>query len=117
MAIVTVVSPLGLPTQPLQGVVVAAGVIARLRGWFGYQQRQDINAIWLARTRCIHTIAMRMPIDLVWMDKNGVCIRVEHKVSPDSLCWCGKACQVLELRCKQLTVQPGDQCIIHHTQG
>ncbi|RUO32103.1 hypothetical protein CWE12_03685 [Aliidiomarina sedimenti] len=117
MAIVTVVSPLNLPTRQLKGVVVAAGFIARLRGWFGYQQRQDINAIWLVRTRCIHTIGMRMPVDLVWMDNNGVCIRVEHKVSPGCLCWCDKACQVLELRCQQLTVQSGDQCIIHCTQG
>lgn len=117
MATVTVVSPVGLSTRQLKGVVLAAGFIARLRGWFGYQQRHDINAIWLARTRCIHTIAMSMPVDLVWMDKNGVSIRVEHKVTPGKLCWCGTACQVLELRCKQLTVQPGDQCILNCTQG
>lgn len=94
---------LRLPRVPLRdadGLVasVASTPLARL---FGLAQL-DVSAVadaalLLPRTRSVHTFGMRFALDLVWIDRDGVALRIDRDVPPRRLRGCRAARSVLEL--------------------
>jgi uncharacterized membrane protein (UPF0127 family) len=53
--------------------VAAIGPLARMRGMIGRDFR-DFDAMVFCRCACIHTLGMRMPIDVVFVDAdNRIC--------------------------------------------
>ncbi|HEX3469288.1 MAG TPA: DUF192 domain-containing protein [Candidatus Elarobacter sp.] len=70
------------------GRVVAARV-RRADGWLertlGFLPRAAIasdEGLWFPRTRAIHTLGMRVALDVVFVDRSGRVLRVETNVRP-----------------------------------
>lgn len=79
------------------GVEVAASVRKRLRGWLGRTQAPPERGLWLMPCDAVHTIAMRFPIDLVFVDARGRILRIDADVPPWRLRMCLGAHSVIEL--------------------
>jgi uncharacterized membrane protein (UPF0127 family) len=61
-------------------VYLAEGLTARTRGLAGLDGLADGVALWIARTRSVHSFGMRFALDLVWLDGEGAVVRVDHDV-------------------------------------
>jgi uncharacterized protein len=60
----------------IASLIVADSVKSRTRGLLG---RAGIEgAIYLERTRWVHTVGMRFPIDVAYLDRDGIVLRVER---------------------------------------
>jgi uncharacterized protein len=57
---------------------------ARLRGLLGTPATEFAQGkgLWIIPCRGIHTLAMRYPIDAVYLDRNGVVVHLEHSLAP-----------------------------------
>jgi uncharacterized protein len=97
--------PRRLRRLPRRGdhVVEAATPLARLLGLAGLHARAlpPATALHLPRTRSVHTFAMRFPLDLVWLDGDGVVIRVDRAVAPNRVRLCLRARSVLETAARE----------------
>jgi uncharacterized membrane protein (UPF0127 family) len=56
----------------------------RLRGLLGIDQSDFGNGrgLWIRPCRGVHTLAMRFPIDVVYLDRAGTVVHVEHNLQP-----------------------------------
>jgi uncharacterized membrane protein (UPF0127 family) len=56
----------------------------RLRGLLGTSQNDFGNGrgLWIRPCRGIHTLAMAFPIDVVYLDRAGQVVHVEHDLRP-----------------------------------
>ena len=94
------------------GVDVARSWRARLRGWLGRDAAPTSRGLWLVPCDAVHTVAMRFPIDLVFVDAGGRILRVDHRVPPWRLRFCLGAYSVIELaagRAEEMKLLAGDQ--------
>jgi uncharacterized membrane protein (UPF0127 family) len=57
----------------------------------------DQTGLWLPRTSSIHTFGMQFDLALIWLDRRGVIVRIDHEVMPRSLVVCPKARSVIEI--------------------
>jgi uncharacterized protein len=71
--------------------------LARLLGLAGLRELPDGSGLLLPRTRSIHTLGMRFPLDLVWLDRDGRVVRVDRGVRPWRMRVCRGASAVMEL--------------------
>lgn len=78
-------------------VRVAADPLARLIGLAGLRALPPASALLLPGTRSIHTLGMRFPLDLVWLDGDGGVVRTDRAVRPWRVRACRAASQVVEL--------------------
>ena len=96
---VAAVAPPVAPSLQVDGVEVAPVEVAstrraRSRGLLG---RDGVaGALWLPRTRSVHTIGMRFALDLLWLDAAGAVVRVDRDVAPRRLRTCVRARAVVE---------------------
>jgi uncharacterized membrane protein (UPF0127 family) len=91
----------GLPTVALAGglrVHVAATPWARLRGLAGLPALPPDRGLLLPATRAVHTLGMRVALDLLWLDGAGGVVRVDPGVVPRRHRGCRRAAGVLEVR-------------------
>src|SRR4051794_25644487 len=69
----------------------------RARGLLGRSALDPARALWLAPARSIHTVGMRFPIDLVYLDRDWRVVAIREHVKPCRLAWGGwRARGVLE---------------------
>jgi uncharacterized protein len=68
----------------------------RRRGLAGLARVPPDRALLLPRCRAVHTLGMRVPLDLVWLGRDGAVVRVDRGVGPGRLRWCRGAGVVLE---------------------
>lgn len=61
-------------------VRLANGFFTRLRGLLGAGERH--SGLWLTPCNGIHTIGMRVPIDVVFIDRKGMVRRIDVAVPP-----------------------------------
>jgi uncharacterized membrane protein (UPF0127 family) len=56
----------------------------RLRGLLGTSPDDFGNGrgLWIRPCRGVHTLAMRFPIDVVYLDRTGTVVHVEHDLQP-----------------------------------
>jgi uncharacterized protein len=56
----------------------------RLRGLLGTSANDFRNGrgLWIRPCRGVHTLAMRFPIDVVYLDRSGRVMHVEHDLQP-----------------------------------
>ena len=80
----------------LNKVIVATSFYQRLRGWYGYHATQ-VDGVLITKCNAVHTFAMQMRLDIIWLDQAYTCIRVELDVPPWRVKWCRAARHVLEL--------------------
>jgi uncharacterized protein len=64
----------------------AHGFWGRALGWMGRQEPGPVTAIHLAPCGSVHTAFMRFPLDLVFLDRAGLVVRVARHVRPWRLC-------------------------------
>jgi uncharacterized protein len=65
-------------------VTVADTHWSRLRGLIGVREHDFRNgrALWIRPCRGVHTLAMQFPIDVVYLDRAGTVVHVEHNLQP-----------------------------------
>jgi hypothetical protein len=56
----------------------------RLRGLLGTAAGDFSNGrgLWITPCRGVHTLAMRFPIDVIYLDRSGRVVHVEHNLQP-----------------------------------
>jgi uncharacterized membrane protein (UPF0127 family) len=66
------------------GLAVAETHWSRLRGLLGASESDFRNGcgLWIRPCRGVHTLAMRFPIDVVYLDRNGAVVHVESGLQP-----------------------------------
>lgn len=70
---------------------------SRLRGWMGRRRLDPDEALWLRPCWAVHTFAMRLPIDVVFLDGSGTVLRVVPGLPAWRACADRRARSVLEL--------------------
>jgi uncharacterized protein len=73
----------------------ARGMNARRRGLGGLDALPAECALRL-RTRAVHTLTMRFPLDLIWLGRGGEVLRVDRDVLPRRHRACRRARAVVE---------------------
>jgi uncharacterized membrane protein (UPF0127 family) len=65
-------------------LVVAQTHWSRLKGLLGASEADFLNGggLWIRPCRGVHTLAMRFPIDAVYLDRTGIVVHVEHDLQP-----------------------------------
>ena len=71
----------GTPVEGLR-VVRAEGLLARIVGLLNHGSLAPSEALWLPRTGSIHTYGMLFPIDVVFLGKGGVVLKVQTSCPP-----------------------------------
>lgn len=75
----------------------AHGFGARLIGWLGRRHLDADAALWLHPCRAVHSIGMRVPIDVVFLDAEGMVLQVVAGLTPGRVAWLRGARSVIEL--------------------
>ena len=70
--------------------------LGRLRGLLGQRRPAADTCVWLARCAAVHTIGMRFAIDLAFVSRDGVVLRVDANVPPGRIRWMRGADAVVE---------------------
>jgi uncharacterized protein len=65
-------------------VAVAHTHFTRLRGLIGVAPGDFRNGtgLWIRPCRGVHTLAMRFPIDVIYLDRAGIVVYLEHDLHP-----------------------------------
>lgn len=71
--------------------------LARLLGLAGLRALPAGTGLLLPHTRSIHTLGMRFPLDVVWLDGDGRVLRIDRAVMPWRVCGCRAASAVVEV--------------------
>lgn len=91
----------------------ASNFFSRLKGLLGKTALDDGEGLWMARCRAIHTIGMRFPIDVVFLNGDLMVKKVVKDLRPFHpivFCWSAKG--VLELPAgtiERVQIQVGDR--------
>lgn len=85
----------GWRSAPFEGRwVVASSPLLRLRGLAG--RRPDSTVMVFPRCRDVHTLTMRHPLDVAFLDRRGRVVAVHRLVLPGARLRCGRAWAVVE---------------------
>jgi len=90
----------GLPTRDLERglrVAVARTRRSRMDGLARLDALPPPLGLHIPRCRSVHTFGMRFPLDLVWLDREGAVVRVDHGVPARRVRTCMRARSVVEL--------------------
>lgn len=81
-----------------QSVAQARGWVGRGWGLIGKKELPEGSGLWLSHTSAIHTLGLRFPIDVLFLDGEGRTAGVAQRVGPNRL-YCGRrgAHSVVEL--------------------
>ena len=88
---------IGIGHTTLHHVLVAKSSWQRLRGWYGYQHL-PVQGVLLTQCNAVHTVAMPLRLDLLWLDRHWQCIGVQRSLPAWRCAWCRGASHVLEVR-------------------
>lgn len=84
----------------------------RRKGLLGREQLAPGEGLWILPCEAVHTVGMRFPIDLVYLDRQHRVKKIKSAVPPWRLSACLSAHSILELTagaiCNSQT-RPGDQ--------
>ena len=78
-------------------VELANSIWARMRGLLGRELLGDGRGFLIPDCRSVHTMFMKFPIDIVYIDKTMTIRRVRENMKPFRLSFCAGASAVLEL--------------------
>jgi uncharacterized protein len=78
-------------------VVVAETRASRRRGLLGRDRLDPSSALMLTPCLAVHTAFMRFPIDIVFLDRDGVAVKLVTDVRPWRLAGATRAHSVIEL--------------------
>ncbi|MDP9994161.1 uncharacterized membrane protein (UPF0127 family) [Variovorax boronicumulans] len=109
MRIVSLRSP---QAQPFGPVRVAERGWDRTRGLLGRPRLAASEGLLIMRCSSVHTVGMRYPIDVVFLDRHGGIARVVESLRPMRVAMCLRATHVLELaagQARRLALRPGSK--------
>ena len=89
----------GLPSRTLPGglrVAEATTRKSRMKGLARLDALPPARALHIPRCRSVHTFTMRFALDLIWLDRDGHVVRVDHNVPPRRMRTCLRARSVVE---------------------
>jgi uncharacterized protein len=92
-------------------VDIAATRAARRRGLLGRDSLAPTEGLMLAPCKAVHTVGMRFPIDVVFIDGDGKAVRVVRELAPWRIAMSARARAVIELAAgtaKASDIQVGD---------
>ncbi len=92
----------------------------RRRGWLATASLQPGDGLWIAPCEAIHTLGMKWPIDVVFIDRNRRVCKTAAAVRPWRMAVCWAAASVLELPAGVLLrsgTQVGDTLAFHPTHA
>jgi uncharacterized membrane protein (UPF0127 family) len=98
------------------GVAIADTPLSRLRGLLGKVRMRSDEAMWVVPSHGIHTIGLRFPIDLVYLDPRQKVVHLVESLGPLRIApfrW--RSASVLQLPALSLCgsgTQLGDQLLI-----
>lgn len=102
-------------------VELATSPWSRARGLLGRRGLPPGHALWLAPCRSIHTVGMRFPIDVVFLDREGRALKVFEALPWGRLVWGGfRAHGALEFaggEAARLGLAPGQRLALRAGQG
>jgi uncharacterized membrane protein (UPF0127 family) len=75
--------------RDIAAVELATTARHRARGLLGRRSLDPARALWLAPCRSIHTVGMRFPIDVVYLDRDWRVVAIRERVVPYRLTWGG----------------------------
>lgn len=78
-------------------LVRARGFFERLKGLIGRTAMEPDEAFLIEGCGAVHTIGMRMSIDLIFLSSDGIVLKVVERVRPRRFVICTNAKHVLEL--------------------
>lgn len=86
--------------------------ISRLLGLLGTKQLSEHDGLLITPCRTIHTLGMRLPLDIVFLDANGMVLKCVSHLAPCRIATARGATHTLELaagRVAQLRLHPGER--------
>jgi uncharacterized protein len=78
-------------------LVVADSFLRRARGLMFRKHIHFEEAMYFPRCSCVHTLGMRISIDIVFLTSQGRISRICEDVPPFRIRWCTNAFGVLEM--------------------
>jgi len=78
-------------------VELASTRVSRRRGLLGRDSLDPAAALMLTPCLAVHTAFMRFPIDLVFLDRDGIAVKIVSDVQPWRLAASARAYSVVEL--------------------
>jgi uncharacterized membrane protein (UPF0127 family) len=66
-------------------VEVADLIWQRMKGLLGREKLDPGESLWIKPCKSIHTIGMRFPIDVVFLDKSNVVVAAREKFPPNRI--------------------------------
>jgi uncharacterized membrane protein (UPF0127 family) len=96
-------------------VDVADTSATRRAGLLGRKRLEPGEGLWISPCESVHTLFMKFPIDLVYIDKSRKVRKVRHAVPPWRLSMCLTAHSILEVpagTAKQTGTVAGDVLVI-----
>jgi len=76
---------------------IAGSSAERRRGLLATESWQSGDALWIAPCEAIHTLGMKWPIDVLFLDRDRRVCKIKLELRPWRLALCWTATAVLEL--------------------
>jgi len=95
--------------------LVAATFWTRLRGLLGRDQLPATEGVLLGRTGSVHTLFMRFPIDVVFLDAEDAVVKIVPELRPWRFAFARRAKRTLELAagaCAEAGVVVGERLVL-----
>ena len=89
----------------------------RRTGLLGRESLPAGQGLWIAPCEAVHTIGMKFPIDVLFLDRAKKVLKVREKMGPARIAVCLRAYSVLELPAGTAAATgtaPGDQLEFAH---
>lgn len=90
----------------------AEGPLERMRGLLGKSPLGEHEALWLEPCNSVHTFFMSYPLDVLFLDRDGLILKAVHNLYPWRLTCSLKARTTIELAAGQtqlLKIAKGDR--------
>lgn len=72
----------------------------RLKGFVGRLDIAENELLWLQPCPAVHTFGMRVPLSLIFIDRQGQCMKMIENATPGHVYGCFKAWGVIEMRAR-----------------
>ena len=69
----------------------------RRKGLLGVSEMNADEGLWIAPCEAVHTFGMKMPIDVIFLDRDYVVKRIRHALAPNRVSVCLSSSSVIEL--------------------
>lgn len=84
-------------TVIVEDMQIADTFFSRLKGLLGTNSLPLGRGLVIRPCNSVHTWGMRYPLDVLFVDKNNVVLKVVCGMSPGRIAWCTKSAYVVEL--------------------